>query len=213
MVKEYLKRNFVPLAVELIFVVSCFIVPREYFIYTNCLFYLALFCYFLRTRDFVLKEWVSSFRGGKGYWGRVALTCAAFFLAFAVTILLEGFFPNLDTGNIALRRNSWGTLIIFFISTVLLPAITEETFFRKNLILLDNKRLMLITTAFSMLLYALEHSLSWWGIILTMIWALPLSVAYIRTKNIHIVMTAHFIGNLMGNGADVVLGAARLLGG
>ena len=100
--------------------------------------------------------------------------------------------------------NSWFTLLIFIISTILLPAITEETFFRKNMILLDNKRVMIVTTVFSMFLYALEHSLSWWGIMLTIIWAFPLSVAYIKTKNIHIVITAHFIGNLIGNGIDVI---------
>ena len=47
----------------------------------------------------------------------------------------------------------------------------------------------------SMFLYAIEHALSWWGILLTMIWAIPLSIAYIKTKNIYVVMTAHFIGS------------------
>ena len=125
--------------------------------------------------------------------------------------MLENIFPNLDTGTIGLRRNSWPTLFVFFISTILLPAVTEETFFRKNMILLDSKPTMIITTIFSMFLYAAEHNLSWWGILLTMIWALPLSIAYIKTRNIYVVMTAHFIGNLLGNGFDVVFTAIQLI--
>ena len=56
-----------------------------------------------------------------------------------------------------------------------------------------------------MFLYALEHSLTIWGILLTMIWALPLSISYIKTKNMYVPMTAHFIGNLLGNGIDVIM--------
>ena len=70
---------------------------------------------------------------------------------------------------------------------------------------------MIVTMVISMLLYALEHSLSWWGIFLTMIWAFPLTIAYIRTKDIHVVMTAHFIGNLLGNGVDAAITMIRLL--
>ena len=40
--------------------------------------------------------------------------------------------------------------------------------------------------------------------VLTMIWALPLSISYIKTKNVYVPMTAHFIGNLFGNGIDII---------
>ncbi|MCM1105194.1 MAG: CPBP family glutamic-type intramembrane protease [Clostridium sp.] len=64
---------------------------------------------------------------------------------------------------------------------------------------------------FSMLLYAAEHSLKPWGIVLTMLWALPLSVSYIKTKNVFVPMTAHFIVNFLGNGTDVVFTVIRML--
>lgn len=211
MLRNYFKHNCIPIIIEILFVGSCFIVPRDYFIYTNCLFYLSLLFYFVWTKDFVLKNWLASFKSGKQYWKQVVLTLLAFFFAFGITMMLENLFPDLDTGTIGLKRNSWLTLFVFIISTVLLPAITEETFFRKNMILLENKHIMTVTTIFSMFLYALEHSLSWWGIVLTMIWALPLSIAYIKTKNIYVVMTAHFIGNLIGNGIDAVFTLFRLL--
>lgn len=118
--------------------------------------------------------------------------------------MLEGFFPNFEIGSISLRRDSWLTLIVFVISTIFLPAVTEETFHRKNMIPFASKKIIVLTTFFSMLLYALEYSLSFWGIFLTMIWAFPLSLSYIKTRNIYVVMTAHFIGNLIGNGSDVI---------
>lgn len=203
-IKDYIKRNIIPIIIELVFIASCFFVPNKYIVYTNCLFYVLLFIYFSIKKEINIKEWLLSFKSGKQYWIQVILTLIAFLGTFIITIILENLFPDLDTGTINLRRDNWLTLIAFSISTILLPSITEETFFRKNMILLSTKKTIFVTTALSMFLYALEHSLSWWGILLTMIWALPLSVSYIMTKNIYVVMTAHFIGNLLGNGFDVI---------
>ena len=202
--RDYITLNAIPILIEVVFILSCLIVPSSYLIYTNALLYFLLLVYFLISKDLNLKEWFLSFKSGRKYWIQVLLTLLGFMLAFSLTMVLEGFFPNFDTGGIGLRRDSWLTLIVFVISTIFLPAVTEETFYRKNMILLDSKKAMIVTTFFSMLLYALEHSLSFWGIFLTMIWAFPLSLSYIKTRNIYVVMTAHFIGNLIGNGSDVI---------
>ena len=210
MIKNYARKNCIPIIIEIIFIISCFVVPKEYVIYTNFLFYVSLFVYFILMKDLKIKDWFLSFKSGKTYWKQVALTSLGFILAFGITTALENFFPNLDTGMIGLKRNSWLTLLVFFISTILLPAVTEETFFRKNMILLQSKQTIAVTMTLSMFLYAIEHALSWWGILLTMIWALPLSIAYIKTKNIYVVMTTHFIGNLLGNGVDVIFTAIQM---
>ena len=139
MIKNYVKKNCIPIIFEMIFIISYFLVPKEYIIYTNCLFYVCLFIYFILKRDLNLKGWFSSFKSGKKYWEQVGLTLLGFMLAFGITIALENIFPTIDTGFIGLRRNSWLSLIIFFISTIILPAVTEETFFRKNMILLQSK--------------------------------------------------------------------------
>ena len=44
--KKYIKANAFPILIEVIFIVSNFIVPKEYYIYTNFLFYLILAVYF-----------------------------------------------------------------------------------------------------------------------------------------------------------------------
>lgn len=202
---KYVKANLIPLIIEILFIISYYIFSKDDFVYVNAFFYVLLFVYFLISKELNLKEWFLSFRSGKKYWIQVLLTFLGFMLAFILTTILEGIFPGLETGTINLRRDTWLTLGVFAISTILFPAITEETFYRKKLILFDSKKTVIITTILSMFLYACEHSLAPWGIFLTMIWALPLSLSYIKTRNIYVVMTAHFLGNLLGNGVDVIL--------
>lgn len=208
---KYIKLNIIPIIIEIIFIISCFIIPKEYFIYTNFLFYMLLLIYFYIKKDFSLKEWLNNIKSGKKFWKQVIITALFFILAFIITTILESIFSNYNTGTIGLKRNSWLKLVIFAISTILLPAVVEETFYRKNMISFKSKGILLITTILGMFLYALEHSLTIWGIFLTMIWALPLSVSYIKTKNIYVPMTAHFIGNLLGNGMTVIMTIISLL--
>lgn len=100
-----------------------------------------------------------------------------------------------------ISRNSWIKLILFAVSTIIFPPLAEELFYRQGMIYLKDKKTIIITTIFSMFLYALEHSISLYGIFIVMIWAIPLSISYIKTKNIYITITSHFIVNLIGNGA------------
>ena len=202
--KKFLKANLFPIIIEVIFIISCIIVPKEYYIYTNFCFYLILAIYFWCRKEFSLKNWMSNLKSGKAFWKAVIFTALGFIGAFVITTILESIFPDFNTGMIGLRRNSWITLIVFAVSTILLPPIVEETFYRKSIISFENKSVLIVTTVLGMVLYALEHSLTIWGIFLTMIWALPLSVSYIKTKNVYVPMTAHFIGNLLGNGIDIV---------
>lgn len=203
--KDYIKLNTLPIIIEIAFIISCLFIPSRYYIYTNFVFYLLLLIVFIVRKDFSFKKWGESLKSGKYFWKLVLLTFLFFMVAFAITSVLENIFSQFDTGTIALRRDNWLTLFIFAVSTILLPAITEETFFRKNMIIFENKGMLIVTTIAGMFLYALEHSLTIWWILLAMIWALPLSLSYIKTKNIYVPMTAHFIGNLLGNGIDVIM--------
>lgn len=209
---KYIKLNIFPIVVEALFILSCFIVPKEYYIYTNFCFYLILVIFFWYKKDFSIREWLLNLKSDKVFWKQVILTIIGVIGAFLITMVLENIFSELDTGMIGLRRDSWITLIIFSVSTILFPPIVEETFFRKNMISFESKGVLILTTILGMLMYALEHSLALWGIFLTMIWALPLSFAYIKTKNVYVPMTAHLIGNLLGNGIDVIFSIIALAG-
>ena len=170
----YLRKNALPIFIEIIFVVSCFFVPQEYYIYSNLLFYLLLFADFYVKREFSFRKWVKNLKGGKTFWKQVIVTTVFFLIVFGLTTALESFFPNLDTGMIMLKRDTPARLIAFAISTMFLPAITEESFYRKSIISFRSKPALVLSAVFGMLLYAAEHSLKPWGIFLTAIWALPL---------------------------------------
>lgn len=209
--KKYIQKNLCPIIIELIFIISCFIVPQDYHIYTNFLFYLALAVYFILQKEFSFSEWKKNILGGRKFWIPVFITAAGFIAAFVVTTLLESAFPGLDDGMIGLRSNTWFKLLIFTMSTIILPPVVEELFYRKSLIALGSKKIVILTAFIGMFLFALEHALSIWGILLVMVWAVPLSISYIKTQNVYIPMTAHFIVNLAGNGTSVILMAIALL--
>ena len=156
---KYIKLNIIPIIIEIIFIVSCFIIPKEYFIYTNFLFYMLLVIYFYIKREFSFKEWLNNIKSGKKFWKQVIITALLFMVAFIITTILENVFSNYNTGTIGLKRDSWLKLTIFAVSTILLPAIAEETFYRKSIISFKSKGILLITTVLGMLLYALEHML------------------------------------------------------
>jgi len=160
--------------------------------------------YFYFRKDFSFKKWLLFLNSGITFWKQVALTMFFFGIAFIFTNILDNIFPYLNTGMINLRVDNGLELILFIGSTIILPPIVEEVFFRKNLTSFKNKKILILTTLLSMFLYALEHALAIWGIFLCMIWVLPLSVAYIKTKNIYVPMTAHAICNIVVNGIIVV---------
>ena len=64
--------NIIPIIIEIIFVVSCFIIPKEYFIYTNFLFYMFLLIY-LMLIDLTQQATIS--RKSPIYWTDRMLLC------------------------------------------------------------------------------------------------------------------------------------------
>lgn len=209
--KNYLRLNLLPVCIESLFLLSCFFVPKEYYIYTNFLFYLALLAVFLVRKDLSLRKWKQSLKAGNPFWMQVVYASAGFICAFLVTTVLEASFPGLDTGTIGLKVDSLPELAIFAASTILLPPVTEEIFFRKNMIFFESRSTLVVTTLLGILLYSAEHSLTLWGIFLSGLWALPMCISYIKTRNIYVPMTAHFIGNLLGNGVGVVMMFLKLI--
>lgn len=203
MKSKYIKSNIFPIFIEILFVLSCFIVEKQFYIYTNFCFYLLLGIYFYMRKDFSIKEWYNAIKSGKKFFVQVILTVVFLSVAFYFTIILENIFPNFNKGIILLRADNWIKLVLLILSTIIFPSIFEETFFRKNLISFKNNKILVFTTLLSMFLYALEHSLTLWGIFLCMIWALPFSISYIKTKNIYVPMTAYLICNLIVNGITV----------
>lgn len=155
---EYLKSNAILIALELLFVLSCFVLDRERFIYTNFLFYALLVIYFGVKKDFSLRDWLDSFKSGKQFWKEVFFTAFLLGLTFVLSTFLEGLFPHFDTKMISLKADNWLEMILFSTSTIFLPPVAEEVFYRKNLVSFKNSKILFLTTMLSMFLYALGKS-------------------------------------------------------
>ena len=205
------RSNAFPIVFQGLFLLGCMLLPSENHLYINFLFYMVLVIYFYRRNDFSVREWLHAVKSGTLFWRQVMWTALCFGFAFFLTNALENMFPQYNTGMIRLRADNWGKLVLFAATTVVLPPVAEEVFYRQNLISFRNKKVLIGTVLWSMALYALEHATALWGILLCMIWALPLSVSYIKTKNVYVPMTAHIICNIMINGMTVVAIAQTLL--
>ena len=179
---RYIKVNVLPIIVEILFVIACLIF-KDFVIYINFCFYMILAMYFCRRKDFSITKCWNYIKGGSTFWKQVILTMFFFILAFIFTNILENMLPHLNAGMIKLRADNYLKLSLFTVSTIILAPIAEELFYRKN---------------------ALEHTFTIWGIFLCMIWALPLSCSYIKTKNIYVTITAHFICNMLVNGITII---------
>jgi membrane protease YdiL (CAAX protease family) len=213
---SFIKKNIAPF---LWFAVWIFLLPfvfpsfsTQINVYANLIYYVGLLLLvLLGQRRLFSKDEIMSLKKGKT-WLAVLFTILGLILAFALSAALMKLFPNANTGWGHLKCNDAFSLATFAISTIIMPPLAEELFFRKSLIILDQSKKMLLITAFSsIVLFGLEHSLSMPGFVEGALIGIALSFSYIRTKNIIVPVTAHFIANLLVNGSGVISAAAALL--
>lgn len=150
------------------------------------------------------RWWVALLAAGSN-----TLVCAAG--AFGATSVLEQAFPHLATGAITMPVKTAGELLLFAPSTIVLPAIVEETIFHKQMICLANHTAIICTTLLSAMLFAAEHFVAPWGMLPGMVWVLPFSLAYSMTRNVYVPMTAHAIASILINGPTVVMALCVVL--
>jgi membrane protease YdiL (CAAX protease family) len=209
--RNQLKRLIIPIFLEIILLVVGSFISKEYRVYCDMLFYLAIGVYFLALGSINMSTLFQHWKRGKAFWLPVLLTILGFASAFAFTTILSALFPHIDTGMDALRVTNLPSLIAFALTTIFLPPIAEEAFYRKGIINFSGRTALIFSTTAGILLFAAEHSLKPFGILTAAIWAIPLSIAYIKTKNVYISMTAHFLCNFVANGVGVISMTIALL--
>lgn len=209
--RNYFKNLTIPIILQILFTLSIIFTNERYYLYINFIFYLSIAIYFIKLGYFKLDKLKYYLRSGKSFWKPVLISSILFILAFSITDIIAIYFNIVHTGMIKLKVNSYFELLLFSFSTVILPPIAEELFYRKAMISFNSKISIFITSFLGMLLYGLEHSLSVFGIISAMIWAIPFTITYIKSKNIYITIVAHFIVNLIVNGTTIVFTLIKLL--
>ncbi|GHU62042.1 hypothetical protein AGMMS49983_02820 [Clostridia bacterium] len=194
----------------IVFLVFSDLFDKYTIVYWNLIFYLGLAVYFFVWREWRFSEWRMALKKGKTFWIPVLLTAFGMAVMFGVGIGITMLFPNIDDGMGVYGISNLGNLLAFAAVTIILPPLAEEAFFRKAITAFDSKAVLSISVILSIFLYAGEHSLLPLGFLQACLWAVPLSVAYIKTRNIYVCMTAHFLCNFVMNGSSVVVSAVRL---
>jgi uncharacterized protein len=210
-IKIQIKYLIIPIIWQLIYLIFSGSFDSVHRIYCDLIFYLGISVYFISIGFINLKNLWLEWKKGKEFWFPVLYTLMGTIIAFGIGSLISVLLPNINDGMGVFKVVNLPTLLAFAVTTIVLPPIAEEAFYRKGIINFNNSISLLLTTVIGTLLYASEHSLKTLGLLIATIWAMPFTISYIKTKNIYLPMTAHFICNLIFNGATVVLMVIKLL--
>ncbi|GKU24932.1 CPBP family intramembrane glutamic endopeptidase [Clostridium folliculivorans] len=184
---------------------------KENRVYCDLIFYFVLAVYFISIGYISFKKLFEQWKSGKSFWIQVLWTAISLTLAFGLGVVVSLLFPNVDDGMGVFRVTNIPSLIAFIFTTIIFPPIAEEAFYRKAIVNFENRKFLIISSILGVILFSLEHSLKLLGLLTAAIWAVPLTLSYIKTKNIYIPMTAHFICNLLVNGFGVIAIMTRLI--
>ena len=179
-----------PILLEAAFIVSCIFLPK-WILYTKFAFYAGIILYFRSVFSF------STFRkcifGGKRYWIPVGITAAGVAAAYLLTSVLDRtVFAGIGEDVMSIWFSGTWETILLLITTVFLAPVAEELFYRKGFIDFASPVLTFVTALAGMLLLAVQNTFSWVGVIEALIMAVPLAIAYIKTRNIYVPILVHF---------------------
>lgn len=207
--KNQIKILILPIIWHVLYLIFTGQVDKSNRVYYDSIFYMGIVIYFLSIKCISLSNIFIEWKKGKRFWLPVLYTVLGIIVAFGIGIILSSLI-SLDDGMGSFRVYNVSTLLAFILTTIILPPIAEELFYRKGFIVFDSKLLMIMTSILGILLYASEHSLQPLGLLKASFWAIPFTVSYIKTKNIYISITAHFITNLLMNGYSVIMIANQI---
>jgi uncharacterized protein len=205
------KYLIIPITWQILYLIFNGSFDSKHRVYFDLIFYLGISVYFIVIGSISFKNLWIEWKKGKKFWLPVVYTLIVVIIAFGIGSLVTALLPNIDDGMGVFKVTNLPTLLAFAVTTILLPPIAEEAFYRKGIINFDNNFLLFVTTIIGILLYASEHSLKPLGFIIASIWAVPFAISYIKTKNVYIPMTAHFICNLIFNGGTFIFMAIQLI--
>jgi hypothetical protein len=149
----------------------------------------------------------------KRFWIPVAITFGGLLICnYIKTNLIQANYPLIKDGyvNIYMHNNIVSTIFYAIMMMVMKP-VAEELFFRKALIKFGSKKRVLALTIISLLLCAITRAHGLLGIAEWVLMALPVTIAYLVTRNIYVSVMAHVAFEFYDNIYSVVYAIARIL--
>lgn len=208
----------IPVLWEVLFLIVMQLVPTKtlpvYFI-----FYLGLILWFVRRNLHADRETESkriSLRDVRGFWLPVLLTTLGMVICYEIKTRVIQEFLFIPDGTINIwMSDSYAGILFYGVTTILAAPIAEELFFRQAVLEAgfgeqrSIPRIVLAVLA-SFLLCALTHATRWLGILEAILMVLPLTIVYLRTRNVRIPMLVHIAFELYAGFPSVLYVLVRL---
>ena len=198
---------------ELAFITATIIMPKQAF-HLFFGFYLGLLIYFYFIyKQFSFRKLYKNFGRPVTFWLPVLATFVGLLAANRLRMFLSSQFAmSIDEGAVSIIvHNDIMPTFFYALMMIVMKPVAEEFFFRKALISFDNKKQTVIFTIISLVLCALTRAHGPLGIVEWIIMALPVTIAYILSRNIYISVMAHVIYEFYDNIYEVVYTLGRIL--
>lgn len=203
---------YIPFIWELLFVLATIHFPKLT-LYLFFTFYVGILYYFYyQHKQFSFRKLYKNLGRVVTFWIPVALTFGGLYLANYIRVLIvNSSFIDMKDGfvNINVHNDLFPTLM-YAVMMIILKPVAEELFFRKALIKFGSKKKVFAFTMLSLVLCALTRAHGLLGIAEWMLMALPVTIAYVATRNIYISLMAHVLFEFYDNIYSVVYALARI---
>ncbi len=208
-----MKRLYIPLAWELLFVIATTILPKQAF-HLFFVFYLGLLIYFYYFhKQFSFRKFARNLKRINTFWVPVALTFAGLMLANDIknNLIIPNFTTMRDGTVSIITRNDIIPTIFYALMMIVMKPVAEELFFRKAIISFGSKKRVFVLTIVSLLLCAISRAHGVLGIAEWMLMAIPVTIAYVATRNIYISVMAHVAFEFYDNIYSIVYAIGRIM--
>ena len=208
-----MKRLYIPFAWELLFVISTIIMPKQAFhlffvFYTGLLLY-----YYYIHKQFSFRKFARNLTRVKRFWIPVAITFAGMLVANLIKnkLIIPNFTMVRDGTVSIITRNDIFPTMMYALMMIIMKPVAEELFFRKAIISFGSKKRVFVLTIVSLLLCAVTRAHGLLGIAEWMIMAIPVTIAYVATRNIYISVMAHVAFEFYDNIYSIVYAIGRIM--
>jgi membrane protease YdiL (CAAX protease family) len=128
--------------------------------------------------------------------------------------VLQPVFYSVKDGTISIiTRNDILPTFFYALMMIVMKPVAEELFFRKAIIAFGSKKRVFVLTIVSLLLCAVSRAHGLLGIAEWMLMAIPVTIAYVVTRNIYISIMAHVAFEFYDNIYSIVYAVGRILNG
>ena len=208
-----MKRLYIPFAWELLFVISTILMPKQAFhlffiFYTGLLIY-----YYYFHKQFSFRKFARNLSRVKRFWLPVLLTFIGLLIANLIKnrVILALFSTSHDGTVSIITRNDIFPTIMYALMMIIMKPVAEELFFRKAIITFGSKKRVFALTIVSLLLCAVSRAHGVLGIAEWILMAVPVTVAYVITRNIYISVMAHVAFEFYDNAYSIVYAIGRIM--